>query len=234
MIERTNLVTLREIAVNYPVILIDTSAYSHAYFKSIDSKEQPARDLETHKFSGFLVYLVQEGLPLFITNELCAEGTKGNYPYKRVIKLKHVQQDRKILELCREKRRSTKERRDFIKSFKDSERVIQLEPGERNYYQALQGRYGKMISSLGEVDSDVLISGIVSARMRGNTCIVSNDFGIFHCWKSLCRSERLEEFQLGFAVRSGLNSFKMMDLHREKNDHENRPLEQRALSYTSG
>jgi len=216
MIERTNLLTLGEIALNYQFILIDNSVLYHSCFNNGTNKGIINEDEileEKQKFLDFLIYSLEEGIPLFLTSSVSKEHAKEHYPYKKIIKHKEIQQDRRLLELCRKKRESSLEGKRLFDRFEDAHRILILDETERDLYKLIyEEAYSELIShELGEVDNDFLVSGVVISRTRGNTCLVSNDFGIFRLWKYLSRRERINQDKLNFAIRIDVNSFKFLE-----------------------
>jgi hypothetical protein len=216
MIEMTNLLTLRELSSEYPIVLMDNSIlYGRlsANEEKTGSKEKRALSIaEQQRFFEVLRYYIGEGIPFFITASVFEESFGGHYPYKKLIKMKGLQKNRASLDLARKVLDLRKQGKRIINLLEEKGRIIELNETEKDLYNSLcNTHYGNACAELGSVDSDLLIKGAVFSKTRGATCIASNDFPMFHLWKDFVNSKRINKEQFGFAVRLGANSFKLLD-----------------------
>lgn len=213
MIERTNVLSLRELVSQYPFVLMDSSIL---YEKLSTDAEKSSEEKENYigerlKFFGLLEESLHEGLPFFTTFPVSQEYIGGNFPYKKIIK-KREMQDRASLDKARRIVNMRKRGRRMVDLLYEKGRIIELTEEEKRKYNFLKNTYyGQSFYELGEVDADLLISGIVLSETRGATCLASNDFGIFHKWKCFLNGYGKNKEQFGFAVRLDLNSFKLLN-----------------------
>lgn len=217
MIDETGTLTLRELVLEYPIILMDSSVlYGRLSEKGSQSESYIPQRLE---FLGLLENFLHEGLPFFTTNLVSQEYISGGYPYKEIIKKRVTQNDRSALDSARKIMNMKKRERKLMDLLSEKGRVIELTEEEKKKYNSIKNTYqGQSSYELGEVDADLLISGAVLSETRGATCLASNDFGIFNIWKRLLKSRRTTREQYGFAVRLNLNSFKLLDNNHIQRD----------------
>lgn len=215
MIERINLLSLRELASEYQIPLMDTSVLYRELSENVKAYSREKKLISIgnqEKFFGVLRDYVEQKVPFFITPLVSEEYIGGNFPYKKFIKKKGVQQNRESLDLARRIRDSRREGRRMIDFLREKGRIIELSETEKEDYNSFcNSYYGHACRELGEVDSDFLIEGAVLSKMRGTTCLVTNDFGMLPIWKHFLNDNWIRKEQFGLAVRLGMNSFKILD-----------------------
>jgi|TARA_Y100000310_G_C20640748_1_gene793745 hypothetical protein len=90
-------------------------------------------------------------------------------------------------------------------------RTLQLNGGERLWYEELSKLYSRVRSKfdIGDVDFDFLLSGIVVSEARKKSvALISNDTKMVRPWKFLLFRACLTPEELGFFIRKGEDAFK--------------------------
>jgi len=216
MIEKNNFRTLDEITSKYSIILMDTSILCNGCLKErrrLNFWDERRNELEEQiKFMDLLIDYIKKDAPYFITPLIAEEYLRGNYPYKRIIKSKEVQQNRKILELCRKTRDSSKKRKSLIDTFREKDRILKLNNDEQDLYNTFCETHPNLLGyELGDVDLDFFISGAVISQAREPVGLICNDFGIARAWRYVLNKRELNSGQLGFIIRTEINGFRILN-----------------------
>ena len=102
-------------------------------------------------------------------------------------------------------------RKDLLDAIQFNSRILQLNGGEKLWYDVLFKQYSKLrdIFELAETDYDFLVSGFVLSEARKESvALISNDLGILRAWKFFLMRECLSSEELGFLIRIGDHIFK--------------------------
>ena len=102
-------------------------------------------------------------------------------------------------------------RKDLLDAIQFNSRILQLNSGEKLWYDVLSKGYSKIRDELAETDYDFLVSGVVLSEARKEpVALISNDIGILRAWKLFLMEECLSTIELGFLIRVGNDTFKKM------------------------
>lgn len=102
-------------------------------------------------------------------------------------------------------------RNDLLDAIQLNRRILQLDSGEKLWYDVLSEGYSKIMGKfeIEETDYDFLVSGVVLSEARKKpVALISNDMGILRAWKFLLMRECLSPGELGFFMRKGRETFK--------------------------
>jgi len=213
--------SLENVALEYPVILLDTSVLSNilggasklglSMRERISIKERISIFQERSHSADFFRDFIENNGCFYVTQAVLDEYSfRSNYPYNKKIRKSGGRRSEGVLELRREKRDESKKRRNLIRLLEERERVLQLDENEEKRYNSLCRRYlylkGK--KGLSKTNFDFLISGAVVSEKRGPTCLISNTFKILHSWQALVRGKGITPEEFGFFLRDDINVFR--------------------------
>lgn len=211
MLETRKFCNLNDIFKKYNYVLPDTNAFLEygTYFNKeglINKIGEEERRIQLFNFwrENFSKY---EGL--FITKNVFEELNEAKYNYKKASKM--TTDNRLVVKLRRIKRDSIKTRNLFFDSIIPKKIFSYDEKGiEREIYDkfSLDYNYFKnCLDKIGSVDFDLLITGGVFAKLKGNTAIISNDFALKKVWNRFMKCEGMNTHNFGFYFQRGLGSF---------------------------
>ena len=133
---------------------------------------------------SFFIRYVGEGIGVYVTPSVFKEYSSGNY-------FSHE--------------------RNLLDKIRDNSRILQLNGGEKLWYDVLSKGYSEIMGKFGieETDYDFLVSGFVLSEARKESvALISNDLGILRAWKFFLMRECLSSEELGFLIRIGEETFK--------------------------
>ncbi len=235
MKEKTRLKSLEEIALNYTYVLIDNCAFQglcnfkipnlvmnelERYLKKNKYPQSSERDI---KHLGKIAhYLTQKKSIMFWKEkikhyrncytipEVLQEIKNPNpYDYKEKTKRKNERKVRYLQKLRRTINDSNIEREKLIEYLENENRILEFDREEKNSYDE---SYEKHIGfeddyGLHGADFPLLIHGLIIAKTRGSSVIISNDSKLGDAWKYLLRTENLSRRRFGFLTRQDIHLF---------------------------
>ncbi|MEK6817728.1 MAG: hypothetical protein AABX80_02900, partial [Nanoarchaeota archaeon] len=199
-------------SMEYPVLL-DTSVllgYSNINRNQITLTEKFAKAKESYDFFVLMQDYVKNGSNFCITSLVSEELQNGySFSLKKSIKKVGYCEDRKLLELHRKRRDSSKEQRILDRTFQENNKILQLRKDEQILYDLIyNGNFElKEKYKLSESNFDFLISGMVLAKANGIAALVSNDKGIFRARKDVLMKENFQFHKVKFFIRENFLSF---------------------------
>ena len=138
----------------------------------------------------------------------------GKYNFKNRIKSKGGKMTRDELEYHRQIKREKLEKGRLIRLLEESKRVVMFNENEKELYEEMKRKcsLAGIKKGLSDADLDLLVSGAVISQIKGNTCLVSNDFPLLFTWVNFMRQGRINKRRLGFYLRNNFNEFKRVHL----------------------
>jgi hypothetical protein len=207
--------SIEQILRRYSNIFLDTNVFINAlgHFDKSRKEDLLQASLVTEKLHDFWIPLVLENSQIYLTQNIFGELKRDHYNYKKELK-KHRSFAKEHMEVMRIKRKLKNKRNSFLDEF-PSERIVDANTLEnRAIYDELYEKYNiyakssQSFNGIGKEDLDLLLLAGVFSKIRGKTCLISNDFGILRCYKHFLNSERLSKDNYGFYFQQELNSFK--------------------------
>ena len=175
--------SLEEISEDYPIILVDTSVLI-GHLNRGDTVNRSSSFNTTVDSAHFFKKHIDNGMGIYVTPYVFREYSNGG---------------------------SSSHRRLLLDAIRDNSRILQLNGGEKLWYDVIFKGYFKIRDKfeLAETDYDFLVSGVVLSDARKKPiALVSNDLGILRAWKSILMKESISPEKLGFLIRIGDYIFK--------------------------
>ena len=95
-----------------------------------------------------------------------------------------------------------------------TQKILKFDEKEQNRYNQFCKDYSNIEKDygIGNVDFDLLISGLTTSQTRGSSALISNDFGIVRAGRYLSRKESFSKEKFGFFRREEVDTFKTLGL----------------------
>tara|TARA_Y100000310_G_C20672579_1_gene811141 strand:- start:1753 stop:2412 length:660 start_codon:yes stop_codon:yes gene_type:complete len=213
------LLSLEEVAEEYPIILFDTCALLGRIKESEEGIENRIWEEEEQINSAiFLREFIENSGGFYITPEILREYSKGlNYSYKKKIKERGGKIQKRVLEIMRKSKVRAKERKKLVNSIEEFGKILRFEEDGEKMYGNLYNEYAetRRLKKIGYKDYGLLISGLVTSIKRKPTCIISNDFAILRAWGEILRRRWIDPSQFGFFTRNDFNGFQKASLAKK-------------------
>jgi len=218
MIENRKFYKLNEIFQEYKYVIPDTNAFLEygTYFSKDGLINKICEEERRVQLFNFWKENFSKFDGLFITKNIFEELNSAKYNYKKASKM--TTDNKLVVKLRRIKRDSIKMRNLFFDSINQKNIFSYEEKGiEKETYDKLALYYNYLNNcsdKIGRVDFDLLITGGVFAKLKGNTSIISNDFAIKRVWNRFMKRECMDSRNFGFYFQRGLGSFEKVFLDR--------------------
>ena len=111
-------------------------------------------------------------------------------------------------------RDSHNQRNRLIRFIEDEQRILEFNEREQNRYNYLYENFFNIEENrkIGNVDYDLVISGLTLFHSRGSSAIISNDSGIVDVWRDISEKKSFSKDRFGFFRRKNLDVFKTLGL----------------------
>jgi hypothetical protein len=209
----SEILNLRGIAEDYPMVLFDTSALLHALEESPSGNiEDKILDIENQTNSTiFLSDFIKNCTGFYVTEGILREYLDGtNYSYKKRVKKRGGNISREELNFMRKIKDNIRGRRKLSNSLEESGKIFRIEENEEKEYQKFYRRFSYVMESkgIGFEDYKLLISSLIASIKRSPACIISNDFPLLHSWREVLKRKEMNPNQFGFFTRPGFNVYR--------------------------
>ncbi len=215
MVLKSNLVSLEEIGIRYPIILIDTSTLV-CFLDAVDHKpvtldlKNNRIDIELDSINLYRDYLSKKD-NLFMIESIAEQfGNRGSV--KKAIKHRGSYGGaRNVLDYLRKADECTKQRNKLINLFYEKQKIIRLSDKEKEFYEnfRIQNIHIKAKREIQDVGFEFLINGALLSKFRGDIALISNNYRIVGGWNDLYDGGEINN-SVGFFDRRNLNVFKRL------------------------
>jgi hypothetical protein len=210
-----NYFPIRKIINGYPNIFLDTNIFLHIVANlDKDKKENYIPFTRTkEQLLDFWIPILKENPRIYLTKNILGEFARDHFKYKKELK-KNTPYDEKYTEIRRIKKRLKNKRNSLLDEF-PSDRIVDVNTlgnlQEKALYYEFYEKYDylvKISKRIKENGLDLLLLGAVFSKLRGNTCLISNNFDILRCYNSFLNKENMDKKNFGFYFQQGLDFFK--------------------------
>lgn len=214
MIRLDHLQKLENIAKKYEIIIMDTSIFMNYY--KIKGEGTIG---EFDEFRKFIMDSIKYA-PLFITQFVEKECSRGFGPYKRRIKMKGAN-----IKKCREINKLRKKYLELTNCFKSHKRILYFDCEKPQQYNAIYEQYCHFSPNLGITDLEIAISGVIASQEIGKCAIFSNDQKILHLLQFYAQKGENKDIvdatkRLCFFIRADGNRFKQIPIYKKTPNHK--------------
>jgi len=213
-IKNNRFVSLEDIASHYSCVLIDACSFQlHSKnIKDKSVKEKLDFYLEDIKYLKFWNENIKSFCNLYTTLKIIEEMEGESYKYTKSIK--KMTKIPFVLELRRAIRDYYKERNCLINNMRDEQRILEFNEREQNRYNYLYENFFDIEENrkVGDIDYDLVISGLTLFNSRGSSAIISNDSGIVDVWRDISEKKSFSKDRFGVFRREKLDTFKILGL----------------------
>ncbi|HLA23332.1 MAG TPA: hypothetical protein VJZ93_02240 [Candidatus Nanoarchaeia archaeon] len=207
------LLSLEEISQDYTIVLIDTSALISPIVHGDGNLEMQSMQVESARFyTNFFI----RGNSFYVTPMVLSEYKRDPKNFSRFnreeSKLYTQLKNHKLFnEVLSAENNFIDEKKKFVRSLIDGERVIKLDESTKSVYKNFFDLYKPVgeFFNLSMADFDFFVTGATLSHMGNTVALISNDIPILHTWNCFVREKELNRERFGFFIREDINRFDM-------------------------